>query len=65
MKNQETGEYLCDFCGSHQNKVGKIFTANSNGVAICNDCVALCVDVILQDIKTKSFVEPLNTGGAA
>lgn len=37
MKNQETGEYLCDFCGSHQNKVGKIFTANSNGVAICND----------------------------
>ncbi|EPC4575106.1 ClpX C4-type zinc finger protein [Klebsiella variicola] len=65
MKNQETGEYVCDFCGRHQDKVAKLFTSNSNEVAICNDCVSTCVEVILQDIKTKSFIEPLKTGGAA
>ena len=65
MKNQETGEYVCDFCGRHQDKVAKLFTSNSNEVAICNDCVATCVEVILQDIKAKSFIEPLKTGGAA
>ncbi|EOV2033202.1 ClpX C4-type zinc finger protein [Klebsiella pneumoniae] len=65
MKNQDTGEYVCDFCGRHQDKVAKLFTSNSNEVAICNDCVATCVEVILQDIKAKSFIEPLKTGGAA
>ncbi|ELT6814191.1 hypothetical protein R9C70_000595 [Klebsiella pneumoniae] len=65
MKNQETGEFVCDFCGSHQDKVAKLFTSNSNEVAICNDCVATCVEVILQDIKTKGFVETLKPGGAA
>ncbi|HGG1079100.1 TPA: ClpX C4-type zinc finger protein [Klebsiella quasipneumoniae] len=38
MKNQETGEFVCDFCGKHQDKVAKMFTSHSNGVAICNDC---------------------------
>ncbi|HIH9507232.1 ClpX C4-type zinc finger protein [Klebsiella quasipneumoniae] len=65
MKNQETGEFVCDFCGKHQDKVAKMFTSHSDVAAICNDCVALCVDVILQDIKTKGFVEPLKKGGAA
>lgn len=65
MKNQETGEYVCDFCRRHQDKVARLFTSNSNEVAICNDCVATCVEVILQDIKAKSFIEPLKTGGAA
>ncbi|PLG18613.1 hypothetical protein B6J05_08135 [Klebsiella quasipneumoniae] len=65
MKNQETREYVCDFCGKHQDKVAKMFTSHSDVAAICNDCVALCVDVILQDIKAKSFIEPLKTGGAA
>ncbi|EMV6430502.1 ClpX C4-type zinc finger protein [Klebsiella pneumoniae] len=37
MKNQETGEFVCDFCGKHQDKVAKMFTSHSNGVAICND----------------------------
>lgn len=65
MKNQETREFVCDFCGKHQDKVAKMFTSHSEVAAICNDCVALCVDVILQDIKAKSFIEPLKTGGAA
>ncbi|RYI14034.1 hypothetical protein EVY38_22820 [Klebsiella pneumoniae] len=38
MKNQETGKYVCDFCGSHQDKVAKMFTStDSDEVAICND----------------------------
>ncbi len=29
MKNQETGEFVCDFCGKHQDKVAKMFTSHS------------------------------------
>lgn len=66
MKNQDTGKYVCDFCGSHQDKVAKMFTStDSDEVAICNDCVATCVEeILLKDIK-KSFTDPLRTGGAA
>lgn len=65
MKNQETGKWVCDFCGGNQDNVAKMITAPNGETAICNDCVASCVGVILDDIKTKSFVQPIKPGGAA
>jgi ATP-dependent Clp protease ATP-binding subunit ClpX len=43
----------CSFCNKHKDQVGKLIV--SQAVAICNECVALC-DNLLKDVKpsTKS-----------
>ena len=37
--------YTCSFCGKHQQRVKRLI-AGPGGVAICNECVALCQDIV-------------------
>lgn len=59
MKNKETEKWVCDFCGSNQDKVAKMITSPNGETAICNDCIAKCAGIILDAIKTSSFVQPM------
>ena len=65
MKSEQTQKLSCDFCGKNQDNVAKLITAPDSDTAICNNCVAACADIILDAIKTSSFVQPINKGGAA
>lgn len=37
----------CDFCNKDQSEV-KQMIAGPNGIAICDECVMLCLDVLLK-----------------
>jgi ATP-dependent Clp protease ATP-binding subunit ClpX len=50
-------KFTCDFCGKSKEDVEKLIVGDQS--SICNDCVALCVD-ILKDEKIKDF--PLDKG---
>ena len=45
----------CSFCGKHQNDVQKLIVSDS--VAICNECVELCQDLLI-DKKMPPEAEP-------
>ena len=38
----------CSFCGKSQTQVKKV-VAGPNGVYICNECVALCVEIMTEE----------------
>lgn len=44
--------YTCDFCGKSREAVGKLIVGENS--AICNDCINLCVDILV-DEKVKTF----------
>jgi len=41
----------CSFCGTSKEQVEKLIVGDN--VAICSDCVELCVDLIIDDVKTE------------
>lgn len=47
----------CSFCDSHKDKVKKLIV--SGEVAICNECVDLCQDLIIKDVKPDLDVEDI------
>jgi ATP-dependent Clp protease ATP-binding subunit ClpX len=48
-----TGLQTCSFCGKHKDSVAKLIV--SDAVAICNECVALCQDLLVDaPIKVPS-----------
>jgi ATP-dependent Clp protease ATP-binding subunit ClpX len=50
---QGEGKLLyCSFCGKSQHEVRKLIAGPS--VYICDECVALCTDIIVEEIADKS-----------
>lgn len=45
----------CSFCDSHKDKVKKLIV--SGEVAICNECIDLCQDLISKDVKPDLEIE--------
>lgn len=41
--------HKCDFCGKDQTQVKRMITTNK--VDICNECVFICVEVLMDDIS--------------
>jgi len=41
--------YKCDFCGKDQTKVKRMIISKHG--AICNECVFVCVEVLMNDIS--------------
>jgi len=48
----------CSFCDKTQDQVRRIIAGN--GVYICDECVALCQEIISDDLGTAPSQEPLN-----
>ena len=44
---------VCSFCNKHKDKVKNLIV--SDHVAICNECVNLCQDLLLAPIKETQF----------
>lgn len=43
--------YKCDFCGKDQTQVKRMIHANN--VDICEECVLLCMDVLIKETSDK------------
>lgn len=43
------GELHCSFCGKPQSEAKKMI-AGPDGIAICDECVELCADILFQDL---------------
>ena len=48
----------CSFCDKTQDQVRRIIAGN--GVYICDECVALCQEIISDDLGTAPSQEPQN-----
>lgn len=49
-------EIRCSFCGKSETEVKKILTG-PNGVTICNECIALCNEIISEDDTTTDEIK--------
>jgi ATP-dependent Clp protease ATP-binding subunit ClpX len=50
-------EYRCSFCGKRQDQVKKLI-AGQKGVYICDDCVALCNEIVDEELSGTARPEP-------
>ena len=46
-KYDENNELTCSFCGKPQSQVKRLISGS--GVYICNECIALCQDIIADE----------------
>lgn len=46
----------CSFCGKAQDQVQKLI-AGPNGAYICNECIAICADIIEEDAEEEEIEE--------
>lgn len=45
----------CSFCGTHKDKVKKLIV--SEDISICNECVTLCNNLIIRDVKPDAEMD--------
>ena len=50
-------DYRCSFCGKRQDQVKKL-VAGPHGVAICDECVSLCREIIDDEFSGTPRPEP-------
>jgi ATP-dependent Clp protease ATP-binding subunit ClpX len=43
------GAIRCSFCGKRGTEVAKMVAGSTPSVAICNECVALCAEIIAEE----------------
>src|SRR3990167_2487448 len=51
-QNHDERMLYCSFCGKGQNEVNKLIAGPS--VFVCDECIALCNDIIRADVKPDS-----------
>jgi ATP-dependent Clp protease ATP-binding subunit ClpX len=54
MSDEEKQIEICSFCGTHKDKRKKLIV--SGEVAICDHCIDLCNDLMINDIKPDSEI---------
>ena len=57
MRVETVSKFACDFCGRTQDEVKKLTTAHRH-VAICDECVAICVDILAAPDEPKQTAIP-------
>ena len=50
-KYNENNELRCSFCGKPQSQVRRLISGS--GVYICDECVALCQDILSAEVKNQ------------
>ena len=53
-KTDEKRQLRCSFCGKPQDQVKKLIAGPD--VYICDECVALCADIVDEDVETSSLI---------
>jgi hypothetical protein len=41
----------CSFCGKRQDQVSKLIAGPTPAVAICNECVELCSEIVAESLE--------------
>ncbi|BDR53120.1 ATP-dependent Clp protease ATP-binding subunit ClpX [Bombiscardovia nodaiensis] len=54
--NYNEGLFRCDFCGKNEKQVRKLIKGPTS--AICDECVALCVQILSQDKAEEAQAQP-------
>jgi len=49
--------YRCSFCGKVQDQVARLI-AGPGGVYICNECIDLCSEILVEERETKQQSAP-------
>lgn len=52
-------ELVCSFCGKNQHEVRKLIAGPS--VFVCDECIALCNDILREDLEAQSIQESHQT----
>ncbi|THD47016.1 hypothetical protein ERD95_15440 [Enterobacteriaceae bacterium ML5] len=60
MKNSRSGMYSCDFCGRNQKEVLTLIRGQ-NDVAICNACILVGLETLIDATKLRDMPEPVQT----
>ena len=47
-------EMVCSFCGKSQMAVKKMIVSSKGGCYICDECIAVCSEIMQEEIKTKA-----------
>lgn len=55
MSSQDQAIHTCNFCSKHKDQVQKLIV--SDKVAICNECVSLCQELLIEDVDTTESVD--------
>jgi ATP-dependent Clp protease ATP-binding subunit ClpX len=55
MSSIKSEQRKCSFCGKSVDKVGKLI-AGPGDVYICDGCVGICYDLVIQDKRTVPTV---------
>ncbi len=53
--SEDKGQLKCSFCGKHQDQVRRLVAGP--GVYICDECIGLCNEIILEELKEDSEFE--------
>lgn len=53
MINSETKHWHCDFCKVSNRDVARMIVAR-DGAAICNNCVAICMNTLTEEIQSET-----------
>lgn len=53
MINSETKQWHCDFCKVSNREVARMIVAR-DGAAICNNCVAICMNTLIEEIQGEA-----------
>ncbi|MGL4792011.1 MAG: ATP-dependent Clp protease ATP-binding subunit ClpX, partial [Anaerotignaceae bacterium] len=56
-KIEDKKPLVCSFCGKRQEQVRKLIAGPGTGVYICNECVELATDVIMEDYEEATYYE--------
>ncbi len=65
MSNDQRGNggrdkiFHCSFCGKSQHEVRKLIAGPS--VYVCDECVALCNDIINEEVREDKTTPPADT----
>ena len=59
MPEPSTKTLYCSFCGKSQNEVDQLIAGPAAGLFICDECVELCMSIVLERRTEKRTRVPL------
>ena len=58
MANNQEEQYRCSFCGKTNGQVRKMIAGRARGTFICDECVALCQEIIEDEFRFEEHEAP-------
>ncbi|MBR4768244.1 MAG: ATP-dependent Clp protease ATP-binding subunit ClpX [Lachnospiraceae bacterium] len=60
MPNANNGQIRCSFCGKMNGQVKKLIAGRTRGTYICDECVTLCNEILVEDAEPEITGEDLD-----